>query len=108
EGDLPVLRRDRAVQRDALRLAEAHGEVGAGEVVVEEVALDDPTLVAEAEDEAVQPVAGEALHDVPEDGPVADGYHRLGQVFGHVTQPGALPPAKDDDLHGESRVRAMP
>src|SRR5262249_45745836 len=52
-------------------------------------------LVAQAEDEVVEAVAGVALHDVPEDGPAADGDHRLGGVGGGGA--GGRPPAAPQD-----------
>src|SRR5262249_14995651 len=101
--DVPVLTAGRGVDACLFGGAKADAEVGAGEVVVEEVALDDPALVAQAHDEVGEAVPGVALHDVPQDGPPADGDHRLGDVVGHVADARALSAAEDDNLHGPSR-----
>src|SRR5262249_15172846 len=76
EGDVPVLDDAGVVDGEGLGGAEVEADVGVQAGVVEEVLLDDPALVAHAEDEVVKAVAGVALHDVPEDGPAADGDHR--------------------------------
>ena len=84
------------------------GEVAVVEAVVEEKALDEPALVAQAEDEIPVSAGGVAFHDVPEDGPAADGQHGLGQVLGHVADTRALPAAKKDDLHARLRPWQYP
>src|SRR5207253_8090040 len=99
QGDVPVLGVAGAADGRLRRATQAQAEVGAGEVVIEEVALDDPALVTQAEDEVGETVLGEALHDVPQDRPAADGDHRLGDVIRHVADAGALAAAQDGHLH---------
>ena len=65
-------------------------------LVAQEVLLDLPTLVAEAEDEALEPVGVVDLHDVPEDRVLADLHHGLRPVLGLLAQAGALAAAEDD------------
>ena len=73
-----------------------HREVAQHLLVAQEVLLDLPALVAEAQHEAVEPVGPVVLHDVPEDGAVAHLHHRLGAVLGLLAQPRALAAAEDD------------
>ena len=54
------------------------GHVRVAGVEIQEVVLDDVALVAERDDELRKAVEGVDLHDVPEDGMLADLQHRLG------------------------------
>ena len=83
-------------------LAERDGEVVRHRAEVQEVLFEDPAFVAEAEDELAKPVRRIALHDVPNDRPVADRQHRFRQELVRVANPGSLTAAEDDDLHGPS------
>ena len=106
EGHVPVFFCDRTVQRQFGRGAQTETEIGTGQVVIEEVALDHPALVAEAQDEVLEAVVREPFHDVPENRPVADRDHRLGDVVGHVADARALASAQDDDFHSLLRSSA--
>jgi hypothetical protein len=66
--------------------------------------VDHVALVAEAKDEVLVPMVGVGLHDMPEDGPVADGEHRFWPVFGFFAQARAAPTAQDDDFHEGEEV----
>ena len=66
-------------------------------MVAQEVLLDLPALVAEAQDEAAHPERAVDLHDVPEDRLLADLDHRLGPVLGLLAQARAHAAAEDDD-----------
>src|SRR6185503_5468879 len=59
---------------------------------------------AEAEDEVLVPEVGVVLHQVPEDRPVADLDHRLGDLAGVLTQARAQPAAEQDHLHVRSSL----
>src|SRR6185503_8795567 len=83
-----VLERQAAVHR--------HREVAEHLPVAQEVLLDLPPLVAEAEHETVEPVVAVELHDVPKDRPWADLDHRLGAVLGLLAQARPLAAAEDD------------
>ena len=76
---------------------EVQREVAALLVVAQEVLLDLPALVAQAQDEAAHPVRAVDLHDVPEDRLLADLDHRLGAVLGLLAQARAHAAAEDDD-----------
>ena len=67
-------------------------------IIAEEV-LDHLALVTEAKDEFLEPVRGINLHDMPENGAIADGHHGFGPILGFLPQPGALASAQDDDFH---------
>src|SRR6185369_4800628 len=73
-------------------------------LVAEEELLDHVGLVAEAEDEVLVPEVGVVLHQVPEDRPVADLDHRLGDLAGVLTQARAQPAAEQDHLHVRSSL----
>ena len=75
--------------------------------VVEEIALDDLSLVAESDVEILEPVVREVLHDVPEHGTPADLHHRLRSDLGLLRKAGAESPRKDHDLHRPG-PRAVP
>ena len=76
------------------------GHVACVEVVVGEVLLDHVALVAGADDEVGDPLGGVDLHDVPEDRPPADLYHRLRSQGGLLGKSGAGAAGKDHSLHG--------
>ena len=65
--------------------------------VVEEVALDQVALVAQAQHEAAEAEVLVGLHDVPQDRLAADVDQRLGQLLAGLAQPGAHAAAQDDD-----------
>jgi len=89
--------------KQCLRLgAEPQCDVASVPEVIAEIIADHFALVAEAEDEILVAVVGVGLHDVPEDGAIADGEHRLGAELGFLLQARAAPTAKDDDFHGGS------
>jgi len=79
EGDPPVV--DVAGDEFDLLASGHHEIVGEGFLVVEEVLLDEVGAVPQAEDEVLVAEVGVELHDVPEDGPVADGHHGLGNAL---------------------------
>ena len=76
-----------------------HEVVGEGLVVVQEVVLDGRRAVAQAEDEVAVPEVRVVAHHVPQDRPVADGHHRLGQRLRVLAQAQPEPAAEEDDLH---------
>ncbi len=80
-------------------LAREHEVVRERLLVVEEVVLDDVGLVAQAEDELLVPEVRVVAHHVPQDGPVPDRDHRLGQELRVVPQAQSLAAAEQNDLH---------
>src|SRR5262249_23156165 len=60
-------------------------------------------LVAERHDELLEAIGGIELHDVPEDGMLADLHHRLGDGDRLLGKPGAEATGKDHDLHAVPR-----
>src|SRR5262249_31398108 len=98
EGDLPVL--DVAGEKIHSLPTTAHHEVvGDRLLVLEEIALDHVGPVAEAEDELVVPVMGVVPHHVPEDGPVSQWDHRLGDRLRVVPEPHSQAATEEYDLH---------
>ena len=98
ERDPPVA----DVGREVLHLASPgeHEVVGHRLVVVEEVVLDHVRPVAETEHEVAVAVVGVVAHHVPQDRPVPDPGHGLGQDVGRAGEPEPLAAAEQDDLHG--------
>ena len=76
-----------------------HREVAVHLPVAEKVLLVLPALVAQAEEEPVEPVDPVGLHDVPEDRLRAILLHGLRPVLGLLAQAGALAPAEDHHRH---------
>ncbi|KAF5036898.1 hypothetical protein DSECCO2_570340 [anaerobic digester metagenome] len=86
---------------------EIHHDVRGMEGVVEEVFLDLPAPVAQADDEIVHAVAGVDHHDVPQDGPASDLDHGLGANAGFLGQARAAPPGQDDGFHDVATSQAL-
>jgi hypothetical protein len=90
---------------------QAHVTVQPGDVG--EVLLDHLTLVAEGDGELAQAVAGEALHDVPEQRPATHVDEGLGPALGLAAEARTDPPGEDGDFHAltpassESSRRAL-
>jgi len=82
---------------------EIEGEASVQHVEIAEVALDHLPLVAQGNAELVEAVVAEVLHDVPENGPLADGQHGLGADLGLLGEAGAETAGENDDLHEASR-----
>ena len=80
-------------------LAQIEGHVGAMEVVVGEVFLDDIALVAAADDKVVDAMGRIDLHDVPQDRAAADFHHRLRDADRFLGQPGSKTAGQNDALH---------
>jgi hypothetical protein len=78
---------------------EVEGHVARVQVVVREELLDDVALVAQADDEVVDPVGRVDLHDVPEDRLVADLDHRLRAHAGLLAHARAEAAGEDHGLH---------
>jgi hypothetical protein len=57
-----------------------HEIVGDFFLVVQEVLLDDVAAIAEAEDEVLVAEVRVVLHHVPENRPIPDGHHGLGNI----------------------------
>src|SRR5438270_10690933 len=60
ERHVPVFLGKPAVERQLLRSAQVTAKIGVGQVVIEEIALDRPALVAEAQDEILEAEMGVA------------------------------------------------
>ncbi|OIQ67064.1 hypothetical protein GALL_513630 [mine drainage metagenome] len=82
-----------------LSLRQIDREVGIVETIVGEVLLDHVAAVTQADDELVEPVMGEQLHDVPQDGPPADLDHRLGLQVAFLGDAGSKPTRQYDRFH---------
>jgi hypothetical protein len=72
--------------------------------VVLKILLDDVTLVAEADDEVVDPMIGVDLHDVPDDRHPSDLDHRLWPDVGFFSETGSQSPSKQYRLHSQSLI----
>jgi hypothetical protein len=86
------------VDLDAV-LREVDGHVGRVDEVVREVLLDDVALVAQADDELVDPMRRVDLHQVPQDRLAADLDHGLGFQVGLLGEPRPEPAREYDGLH---------
>ena len=85
EGNLPI--RDVAFLEVHLLVAVRQRKVaGQTLIVIEEELFDDIRLVAEAQNEVLMPVMSIVFHDVPQDWPIANVHHRLGQCARHISQ----------------------
>ena len=73
---------------------------------VAEVGSDGVGLKGHGDDDVLEAVLLQEMHDVLHHGPVGDGHHRLGLVGREGAQPGALPARHDDRLHIESLLAA--
>ena len=103
-GHLPVLLADLVVEAHLRRVAlHRDREIAPHLVVAQEILLDDPALVAQADHEIVDAVVGVELQDVPENGLAPDLDHRLGLQVGLFADARAEPPGKDDSFHTTSR-----
>ena len=99
-----VIRQSAMSVRQVLDLAPRaeHEVVGHRLVVAQEVVLDHVRPVAQAEHEVLVAVVGVVAHHVPQDRPVPDPGHRLGQDVGGAGEPQPLTAAEQDDLHSAS------
>src|SRR6266566_4644069 len=92
KGDSPIV--NVAVEQfETFAAARKNEVVGSAFVVVEKVVLDGVRPMSQAENEVFVPKVGVILHHMPEERPVSDMHHRLGQVFGFAN-PHAQPTAK--------------
>ena len=66
-------------------IAEIEGDIGAVRKIVREKLFDDMAFVTEAQDEIGYAMSGVDFHDVPEDRPLTDFHHRLGNAVGLLT-----------------------
>ena len=99
ERDAPGLG-DRIVNRHFVG-RHIEGDVGGMQEVVGEVLLNDVTLVATADDEVIDAVAGVDLEDVPKNGQATDFDHGFGPDGGFFTDPGAETACEYHCLHPE-------
>lgn len=96
EGDLPVVN----IGLEQLRLAVfQHKVVGQRFVVIQEVVLDDMGVMAQAQNEFLVAMMGVVLHQVPQNGAMADRHHGLGNVVGIFPQPHAETTTKQYHFH---------
>src|SRR5579885_1543960 len=75
--------------------------------MIQEELLDHVRLVAEAQDEVRMAVLAVVLHHVPEDRLVADRDHRLRDVLGIFSDPGAEATAEKDNFHQQTSLGSM-
>ena len=108
EGDAPVFAGSRVVDLDRFRFAESEGEVRPGKMMVEKPAFDGPAFVTQANDEVCEAVVGVGLHDVPENRPVANRDHRLGNVVGDVSNARPHTATQNYDLHAPGPFPFVP
>ena len=96
--DAPVLLR---IAEDLDLVAETRDDaVGVGlRFVVQEVFLDDVSLVAKAKDEVLVPELAVVVHQVPKNRLVADRNHRLRNAFGNVPNASAETAAEQNCFH---------
>src|SRR5258708_13815747 len=76
-----------------LAVAEIYGDIAVGHVVAEKIIFRHLALVAQRQDELLQPMVGIAVHDVPDDRLSPDFHHRLGFNHGLFRQPSPQPSA---------------
>jgi hypothetical protein len=96
-GHLPILVGVVAVEGGLVLAVHLEREVRDLLAVAQEELLDQPALVAQAEDELAEPVVGVDLHDVPQDRLLADLHERLGHPLGLLAQACAHAAAQDHD-----------
>ena len=104
EGDAPGLRM--LLMHLHAVVAHVEGDVGGVQEIVGEVLLDDVPLVAQADDEVGDAVAGEDLHQMPENGAPADLHHGLRFQMGLFGQAATQAARQDDSLHA-SRLKGQ-
>lgn len=104
----PVILVVAAVKLDGFLPTEVHGDIPHPGFVVEEEVLDDVALVAQAQDEIIEAVAGVVLHDVPQYRAPPDLHHGLWLELGLLTQPGSLASTEDDSLHSTGLYFSRP
>jgi hypothetical protein len=80
-------------------IPEIERDIGFVEVVVREVLLDGIPLVAEADDEIVEPIMGVDLHDVPQDWLFSNLDHRLRLQVRFLADSRPESARKNDDFH---------
>src|SRR5580704_4653013 len=97
EGDIPILNIT-VKQLDILGPGGQDEVVGGTLIVVQKIVFDRFRTMPQAQDKVLVPVVGIVLHYMPEDGAIADLYHRFGDVF-RVTNPQSKPTAKENDFH---------
>ena len=105
DGHLPLRLEVLVVEHDVAGSTERDREVVVAGLVVEEVVLDELALVAGAHHEVGDPVSGEDLHDVPQNGLSADLDHRLGSELGLLAHPSAETAGEQHRLHSRSPRR---
>jgi hypothetical protein len=88
-----------------LTLLVEHEVVGNGLVVGEEIALDEMSLMAEAENEVPVAEVCVVLHHVPQDGAAPDGNERLRKGLASFPHPQAKTSAEENDLHKITSIR---
>ena len=71
-----------------------------GLLVVQEVILDDVRPVSKTKNEILMAVLAIVLHDVPQDGLLADRHHWFRNGVGILTDTGAKPAAEQNNFHG--------
>src|SRR6266446_224057 len=98
ERDLPLVDVP-AVERDVLAPARKLEVVRQALVVIEEVLLDEVTSVAEAQDELGVAEMRIVLHQMPQDGPVADRRHGFRDRLRVFAESSAEAPTEEHDLH---------
>ena len=75
------------------------GYVGLVQEIIGEILFDQKTLIAAANDEFVDPVGRVNFHDVPQDRPTTDFYHRLGLEHGFFAEAGTEAAGQDNGFH---------
>lgn len=66
-------------------VAELNRYVVNASFVIEKEIFDVVAFIAKADNKVIEVLAGEILHNVPEDGATANFYHGFGSIFGLFT-----------------------
>ena len=90
QGDRPIFFAVVIVEAGIGLLTQAQRDVAGHPEVIAEVILDHVPLVTEAKNEFLESEGGIKLHDMPQNGAVADMDHRFGTILGFLPQPGSL------------------
>ena len=80
-----------------MAIFQRNGEILAKSIEIKKVFFYLLSLVTQGEIELVLSITGVVFHDMPENGLAANLDKRFGTHFGILCQPGAHPPAEDND-----------
>ena len=95
ERDFPVRFRDGLMEGDRGIVSEGDGRIGHAQVVVCEEIDKCFALVSKTKDESAASKSRIDFHDMPQNGLLPDGHHRLGKQFRDLAEARSLAPAQN-------------